>query len=174
MELKNLKHKVINIKNQITMSRRKTAKKRLIPSDPLYNSILVNMLIARILKNGKKNLAQKIAYKALNIIKDKCSSNPLYILETAVRNATPLVEVKARKIGGSTYQVPLEVRAYRGTNLALRWIIQFAKSKYGKNMSIKLASEIMDAANNTGKTIRKRDETHKMAEANKAFAYYRY
>lgn len=156
------------------MSRRNTAKKREIAPDPLYNSRLVSMLTMRILKHGKKSLAQKIIYGALDIIREKMSINPLEILEKAVRNATPLVEVKARRVGGSTYQVPIEIRAYRGTNLALRWITLFAKKRSGKNMAIKLANEILDAFNENGNTVRKREETHRMAEANKAFAHYRY
>lgn len=156
------------------MSRRNTAKKRILFPDPIYNSKLITMLTVRILKNGKKTLAQKIIYKALEIIENKTSKNPLHILETAVHNATPLVEVKARRVGGSTYQVPIEVRAYRGTNLALRWLTKFSNQRSGKNIAIRLANEIIDAANDNGNTIRKREETHKMAEANKAFAHYRY
>ena len=156
------------------MSRRNNAKKRSILPDPLYNSKLISMLTVRILKHGKKSLAQKTIYTSLDIIQNKTLIEPLEILEKAVRNATPLVEVKARRIGGSTYQVPMEIRAYRGTNLALRWLTQFAKKRSGKNMANKLANEIMDAANNNGNTIRKKEETHRMAEANKAFAHYRY
>lgn len=156
------------------MSRRNTAKKRLLLPDPLYNSRLVSMLTMRILKHGKKSLAQNIIYQSLDIIKQKTSTNPLEILEKAVRNTTPLIEVKARRVGGSTYQVPTEIRAYRGTNLALRWLTQFAKKRAGKNMAIKLANEILDAFNDNGNTIRKKEETHRMAEANKAFAHYRY
>ena len=156
------------------MSRRNTAKKREIVPDPLYNSRLVSMLTMRILKHGKKSLAQKIIYNTLDIIRERMSTNPLEILEKAVRNATPLVEVKARRVGGSTYQVPIEIRAYRGTNLALRWITLFAKKRSGKNMATKLANEILDAFNENGNTVRKREETHRMAEANKAFAHYRY
>lgn len=156
------------------MSRRNSAKKRILAPDPIYNSRLVSMFTVRILQNGKKSLAQKIIYKALDIIKDKTSSDPLNILEKAIRNATPLVEIKARRIGGSTYQVPIEVRAYRGTNLALRWLTRFSKERSGKNMAVKLANEIIDASNENGNTMRKREETHRMAEANKAFAHYRY
>nr|YP_009488697.1 30S ribosomal protein S7 [Grateloupia filicina]AWD77373.1 30S ribosomal protein S7 [Grateloupia filicina]BCB15010.1 30S ribosomal protein S7 [Grateloupia asiatica] len=156
------------------MSRRNTAKKRTIHPDAIYNSKLISMLIARILKNGKKGLAHKIIYEALDIVKDKTSTDPLQILEKAIRNTTPLVEVKARRVGGSTYQVPIEVRAYRGTNLALRWITKFASTRSGKNMATKLANEIIDASNENGNSIRKREETHRMAEANKAFAHYRY
>nr|QCI08752.1 ribosomal protein S7 [Sphondylothamnion multifidum] len=156
------------------MSRRNKSKKRIIYPDPIYNSRLINMLIVRILKHGKKSLAQKIIYEALEIISKKTSNDPLEILEKAIRNTTPLVEVKARRIGGSTYQVPIEVRAYRGTNLALRWITKFANTRSGNSMAIKLANEIIDASNENGNSIRKREETHRMAEANKAFAHYRY
>nr|YP_009774021.1 30S ribosomal protein S7 [Caulacanthus okamurae]QIZ74638.1 30S ribosomal protein S7 [Caulacanthus okamurae] len=156
------------------MSRRKIAIKRIINPDPIYNSRLISMLTARILKHGKKGLAQKIIYQALDIIQEKTSNNPLQTLEQAIRNATPLVEVKARRVGGSTYQVPIEVRAYRGTNLALKWLTKFSVERSGKSMSIKLANEIIDASNEIGNTIRKREETHRMAEANKAFAHYRY
>jgi small subunit ribosomal protein S7 len=156
------------------MSRRSKIKKKIILPDPVFNSKLVNMLTVRILKHGKKNLAQRIIYEALEIIKTRSSTDPLVILEKAIRNVTPLVEVKAKRIGGSTYQVPMEVRAYRGTNLALRWITRFSRERSGKSMAIKLANEIIDAANETGTSIRKREETHRMAEANKAFAHYRY
>lgn len=156
------------------MSRRKSSKKRPIIPDPIYNSKLISMLTARILKHGKKELAQKIIYETLDIIKNKTSNDPLETLEKATRNVTPLVEVKGRRVGGSTYQVPIEVRAYRGTNLALRWIAKFAMNRSGKNMSTKLASEIIDASNESGNSIRKKEETHRMAEANKAFAHYQY
>nr|SCW23045.1 Ribosomal protein S7 [Nemalion sp. H.1444] len=156
------------------MSRRNISKKRFVSPDPIYQSKLISMLTVRILKSGKKSIAQKIIYESLELVKERSTSDPLHILEKAIRNATPLVEVKARRVGGSTYQVPLEVRAYRGTNLALRWITRFAKERSGKNMATKLANEIMDAASDTGNAIRKREETHRMAEANKAFAHYRY
>nr|YP_010330219.1 ribosomal protein S7 [Porphyridium aerugineum]UNJ17935.1 ribosomal protein S7 [Porphyridium aerugineum] len=156
------------------MSRRSKTKKKIILPDPIFNSKLVNMLTVRILKHGKKTLAQRIIYEALGIIKERATNDPLATLEKAIRNVTPLVEVKAKRVGGSTYQVPMEVRAYRGTNLALRWITRFSRERSGKSMAIKLANEIMDAANETGSSIRKREETHRMAEANKAFAHYRY
>nr|YP_009511115.1 ribosomal protein S7 [Hydropuntia rangiferina]AXI96788.1 ribosomal protein S7 [Hydropuntia rangiferina]UAD87469.1 ribosomal protein S7 [Hydropuntia rangiferina] len=156
------------------MSRRNKSKKRSLNKDPVYNSKLINMLTIRILKSGKKGLAYKIVYQALDIINKKTSNDPLQVLEKAIRNATPIVEVKSRRIGGSTYQVPMEVRAHRGTNLALRWITKFSKSRSGKNMAFKLANEIIDASNENGSTIRKREETHRMAEANKAFSHYRY
>jgi small subunit ribosomal protein S7 len=132
------------------------------------------MLPVRILQKGKKQLAQKIIYQALDIIKERTGEEPLSVLETAVRKVTPLVEVKARRIGGSTYQVPMEVRAFRGTNLALRWITRFSKQRSGKTMAMKLANELIDSANETGNSIRKREEVHRMAEANKAFAHYRF
>ncbi|MCS6815320.1 MAG: 30S ribosomal protein S7 [Cyanobacteria bacterium] len=156
------------------MSRRTTAQKRPLPPDPVYNSCLVNMLMRRIMKNGKKSIASRIVYDAMRTIEERTGTEPLSLFEKAVRNATPLVEVKARRVGGATYQVPMEVRSDRGTALALRWIIQYARQRTGKNMASKLANELMDAANETGGAIRKREETHKMAEANKAFAHYRY
>ena len=156
------------------MSRRSKSKKSLATPDPIYNSRLVSMLTVRLLKSGKKSLAQRILYESMDIIKARTSTDPLNVLEKAIYNITPMVEVKSKRIGGSTYQVPLEVKVYRGTNLALRWLTRFAAQRSGKSMSSKLANEIMDAANVAGGAIRKRDETHKMAEANKAFAHYRY
>jgi small subunit ribosomal protein S7 len=156
------------------MSRRSIVKKRYVLSDSQYNSFLVSLLTARILKKGKKRLADSIVYETLCLVKEKASEEPIKIFETAIKNTTPLVEVKARRIGGSTYQVPLEVSRYRGTTLALRWIIKAAKDRSGRTISIKLASEIMDASNGLGNAARKREETHRMAEANKAFAHFRY
>ena len=156
------------------MSRRSKSKKRLAVPDPIYNSRLVSMLTVRILQEGKKQLAQRIIYQALDIIKEKTGEEPLSVRETAVRKVTPLVEVKAKRVGGSTYQVPMEVRAFRGTNLSLRWITKFSRERSGKSMAIKLANELMDSANDTGNSIRKREETHRMAEANKAFAHFRF
>lgn len=156
------------------MSRRTTAKKKLPIPDPLYNSRLISMLTVRLLQKGKKNLSQKIIYEAMDIIKERTGEEPLAVLENAVKKVTPLVEVKARRIGGSTYQVPLEVRAFRGTNLALRWITKFSRDRSGKSMAMKLANELMDSSNEIGNSIRKREETHRMAEANKAFAHYRF
>ena len=156
------------------MSRRNSAPKRILTPDALYNSRLVSMLAVQIIKNGKRSVAQKIIYKTLDIVKEKTTVDALNILEKAVRNTTPLVEVKARRIGGSTYQVPIEVRAYRGTNLALRWLTKFSKARSGKSMSMKLANEIIDASNENGNSIRKKEETHRMAEANKAFAKFRF
>ena len=156
------------------MSRRNISKKRFPEADPTYNSYLVSLLISRILKSGKKNLAQNIVNAAFEIIKVKTNEDPLAVFEKAIRNASPVVEVKARRIGGSTYQVPIEVSGFRATNLALRWIIQYSRQRVGRSMSIKLANEIIDTANDIGNTIKKKEETHKMAEANKAFAHFRY
>jgi len=156
------------------MSRRNISKKRLPSADPTYNSYLVNLLIHRILKSGKKNIAQNLVNGAFDIISVKTKEDPLIIFEKAIKNGSPRVEVKARRIGGSTYQVPIEVNTFRATNLSLRWIIKYARERVGRNMSIKLANEIIDTANEIGNTIKKKDETHKMAEANKAFAHFRY
>ena len=156
------------------MSRRNISKKRFPEADSIYDSYLVSLLINRILKSGKKNLAQRIVNNAFDIIKVKTNQDPLLIFEKAVKNASPIVEVKARRIGGSTYQVPNEVNGFRSTTLALRWIILYSRQRVGRSMSIKLASEIMDTANNIGNTIKKKEETHKMANANKAFAHFRY
>jgi small subunit ribosomal protein S7 len=156
------------------MSRRKNIKKREVPPDPVYNSRLVNMTIRRVMRDGKKSVASGIVYSALDIIKERTNSDALETFEKAIKNLTPLVEVKARRVGGATYQVPMEVRSGRGTTLALRWLINFSRSRGGKTMASKLANEIMDASNETGGAIKKREETHRMAEANKAFAHYRY
>ncbi|BAC09300.1 30S ribosomal protein S7 [Thermosynechococcus vestitus] len=156
------------------MSRRTRAQKRPTAPDPVYNNVLVNMLIQRVMRNGKKSLASRIVYEAMKTVQERTGEDALQIFERAVKNATPLVEVKARRVGGATYQVPMEVRPDRGISLALRWLVQFSRKRAGRSMSAKLANELMDAANETGSTIRKREETHKMAEANKAFAHYRY
>ena len=156
------------------MSRRNIAKKRFPEADSTYNSYLVSLLITRILKSGKKTLAQNIINGAFEIIKDKTKEDPLFIFEKAIKNASPVIEVKARRVGGSTYQVPVEVSDFRATNLSLRWIIQYAHQRVGRSMAIKLANEIIDTSNEIGNTIKKKEETHKMAEANKAFAHFRY
>lgn len=156
------------------MSRRNISKKRFPEPDPVYNSYLVSLLTTRILKSGKKTIARKIVYQAFDIIRKKTNEDPLSIFEKAIRNASPIVEVKARRVGGSTYQVPIEVTSFRATNLSLRWIIQFSDKRVGRSMAIKLANEIIDTANDIGNTIKKKEETHRMAEANKAFAHFRY
>lgn len=156
------------------MSRRRVVQKRPVPPDPKYNSRLVNMMVRRIMRHGKKSVAHRIVDDALATIGERTGADPLEMFEKAVRNATPLVEVKARRVGGATYQVPMEVRSERGTTLALRWLIHFSRTRSGRSMASKLANELMDAANETGSAVRKREETHRMAEANKAFAHYRW
>jgi small subunit ribosomal protein S7 len=156
------------------MSRRNISKKRFPQADAIYNSYLVSLLITRILKSGKKTIAKRIVYQAFDIIKKKTNEDPLSVFEKAIRNASPIVEVKARRVGGSTYQVPVEVSRFRATNLSLRWIIRYSDQRFGRSMAIKLANEIIDTANDIGNTIKKKEEMHRMAEANKAFAYFRY
>jgi small subunit ribosomal protein S7 len=156
------------------MSRRTKAAKRVTPPDAVYNNRLVNMLIKRLMRSGKLSLASRIVYEALETVAERTGSPAIEIFDRALRNATPLVEVKARRVGGATYQVPMEVRSDRGVALALRWLVQYSRSRPGRSMASKLANELMDAANETGGTVRKREETHRMAEANKAFAHYRY
>jgi len=156
------------------MSRRRNAKKRQVLEDPIYNSTLVSLLINRILMKGKKTVAQKIFYQAMKKIEESTKQDPLEVLRQAIVNTTPIVEVKARRIGGSTYQVPVEIKTDRGTSLALRWIVKSARNRPGREMVFKLSNEIIDAFNNTGASIRKKEETHRMAESNKAFANFRF
>ena len=156
------------------MSRRKIIRKRFPKPDPVYNNYLVSILVSRLIKDGKKTLAQNIVCDALDIIAYKTESDPIEVFEQAVKNVTPLVEVKARRFGGATYQVPMEVTSFRGTNLALRWIVKASRSRTGKTIALKLAAELMDASKNSGDAMRKKQDTHKMAEANKAFAHFRY
>jgi small subunit ribosomal protein S7 len=156
------------------MSRRTKAAKRITLPDAVHNSRLVSMLIKRLMERGKYSLSSRIVYKAMDIMSERTGNPPMEIFDRAIRNATPLVEVKARRVGGATYQVPMEVRSDRGVALALRWLVQYSRSRPGRGMASKLANELIDASNETGGTVRKREETHKMAEANKAFAHYRY
>ena len=156
------------------MSRRNISKKRFPKADPTYNSYLVSLLVTRILKSGKKTLAQKIVNGSFDIIKSKTNEDPLVIFEKAIRNASPVVEVKARRIGGSTYQVPIEVRPRRAQTLAMKWIVDCAVKRNEKTMRERVAGEILDAHNNKGNAVKKREETHKMAEANRAFSHFRW
>ncbi len=149
------------------------AKRDIIP-DPVYNSKLVTKFINKLMYDGKRGSAQEIIYGALNIIREKTGKDPLEIFETAVRNVSPVLEVKPRRVGGATYQVPVEVNAHRKNILAIRWIISFARSRGEKTMAQRLAGELTDAANAAGGAIKKKEDTHKMAEANKAFAHYRW
>ena len=156
------------------MSRRRTPKKRSVMPDPVYDSRLVELIVRQIMRKGKKSLAYKIMYESMYQIAETTQQEPLVIIEQAIRNATPLVEVKARRVGGSTYQVPLEILPERGTALAIRWVLSACRNRAGRNMASKLTNELLDASKNSGNAIRKRDEIHKMAEANKAFAKYRF
>ena len=153
------------------MSRKKNIKKRkpLMP-DPIYNSNLATMIINKILMKGKKNVAQKIFYESMQNIKEITKQEPIEILKKAITNATPIIEIKSRRIGGATYQVPVEVKPERGNSLALRFIIKSARKRPGKDMINKLTNEITDAYNNIGNSVKKKEEIHKMAEANKAFS----
>ncbi len=156
------------------MSRRKQPTKRETPPDARYQSVMVSKFVNRIMKAGKKSTAERVVYGALDAIEKQESKAPVTVLEQAVRNATPQLEVKSRRIGGATYQVPVEVRPERSLSLALRWLVQSAKARPGKSMAEKLAGELSDAAKGQGATIKKRDDTHRMAEANRAFAHYRW
>ena len=147
---------------------------RLVDPDPIYNSVIIAKLVNKVLRRGKKSVAERIVYAALKIIGDRAKKPPQEVFDKAMNNVRPLMEVKPRRVGGATYQVPMEVRQERGTAMALRWLVNFSRSRNGRSMSQKLAGELMDAANEAGSAVRKREETHKMAEANKAFAHYRY
>lgn len=149
------------------------AKRDVLP-DPLYNSKLVTRLINNIMYDGKKGVAQKIVYDAFDIVKEKTGNDPLESFEKALENIMPVLEVKARRVGGSTYQVPMEVRPERRETLGLRWLTTYARARSERTMRERLAGEIMDAVNGNGNACKKREDTHKMAEANKAFAHYRY
>lgn len=156
------------------MSRRGNIAKRDVLADPLYNSKLVTRLINNIMYDGKKGVAQKIVYDAFDIVKEKTGNDPLESFEKALENIMPVLEVKARRVGGSTYQVPMEVRPERRETLGLRWLTTYARARSERTMRERLAGEIMDAVNGNGNACKKREDTHKMAEANKAFAHYRY
>ena len=157
------------------MSGRRAAERRPIEPDPRYNSLLVTKFTNGIMERGKKSLAQRIFYDAMDLVDGRVKDEePLVVFEEAMEKVRPRVEVKSRRVGGATYQVPMEVRQTRRNALAIRWIISFARSRSGKSMSEKLAAELVDAYNNRGAAVKKRDDTHRMAEANKAFAHYRW
>ncbi len=156
------------------MPRRRVVAKRKIVSDPLYNSTLVTKCVNVMMGGGKKSTAEQILYAALDVLKEKTGEDPIRVFNKAVENVKPVLEVKSRRVGGSTYQVPVDVRPDRRIALALRWIIGYSRSRSGRTMSEKLAAELLEAYNNTGGAIKKREDTHKMAEANKAFAHYRW
>ena len=156
------------------MSRRNAAEKRPVLPDPQFNSRLATMIVARLMKHGKKSTAQRILSDAFSLINERTGSDPLELFETAVRNATPLVEVRARRVGGATYQVPIEVKPGRAHTLALRWLVGYSRARRETTMTDRLMNEILDASNGLGASVKKREDTHKMAEANKAFAHYRW
>jgi small subunit ribosomal protein S7 len=156
------------------MPRRREVPERIITPDPKYGSKLVAKFIKSIMRDGKKSTAERILYKSLDIVDSKVDDPPLKIFEQAVDNVRPLIEVKSRRVGGSTYQVPTEIRPSRRTALAIRWMIDFAKKRSEKGFAQKLAGELLDAANKRGASVKKKEDTHKMAEANKAFAHFRW
>jgi len=156
------------------MPRRREVPVRPITPDPKYGSKLVAKFIKSIMRDGKKSTAEKILYDSFDIIREKTGNEPLKVFEQAVENVKPVIEVKSRRVGGSTYQVPTDIRSSRRTALAIRWMIDYSRKRSEKGLSQKLASELLDAANNRGSSVKKREDTHKMAEANKAFAHFRW
>lgn len=154
------------------MGRRKKKEDRGLGPDPKYNNILITRFINRLMKQGKKSVAQKVLYGALDIVKEKLNKNPIEIFDKAIKNVSPLLEVRSRRIGGAHYQIPFEVHGDRKQALAIRWIIMAARARKGKPMKEKLAQELIDAQNNTGAAIKKKNDTHRMAEANRAFARF--
>ena len=156
------------------MPRRGNVPKREILPDPIYGSIMVTRLVNSIMIDGKKGVAQQVVYGAFDIVKEKTGKNPLEVFTEALNNIMPSLEVKARRVGGATYQVPMEVREERRQTLGLRWLVSYARKRGEKTMRERLAGELMDANNSTGSAVKKREDTHKMAEANKAFAHYRW
>ena len=156
------------------MSRKKSAPIREVLADPVFNSVLVTKLINTIMLDGKKSIAQDILYSAFNIVKEKSNKDRVEVFQTALDNITPQLEVRTRRIGGTNYQVPTEVSKRRQQTLSLRWLVQYARLRNEKTMDVRLANEIIDASNKTGGSIKKREDTHKMAEANRAFAHFRW
>ena len=153
--------------------RAKVVKRELLP-DPRYQSVLVTRIVNKIMQRGKKGTAERILYGALEIAHDRTGREPLDVLEQAIRNATPVIEVKPKRVGGATYQVPVTIEGDRRLSLAIRWLLGSARARTGRSMAEKLAAEMLDAANNTGATVKRREDTHRMADANKAFAHYRF
>lgn len=154
------------------MPRRGKIVKRIPPPDPRYNSIAVQQFINKVMQRGKKSVAERIVYQAIDLASERAKRAPLEVFEQALRNASPTIEVKPKRVGGATYQVPVEVKSDRRATLAMRWILNAARSRSGKPMHERLAAELMDAYNNTGSTIKRKEDVHKMAEANRAFAHY--
>jgi small subunit ribosomal protein S7 len=156
------------------MPRKGPATKREIKPDPIYQNPLVTQLINKVLLNGKKGVAERAVYKALEVISERTANDPVITLKKAVDNARPLLETKSRRVGGASYQVPIEVRPHRGTTLALRWLVNYSRQRREHSMAERLVGEIMDAANGQGSSVKRREDMHKMADANKAFAHYRW
>ena len=156
------------------MPRRSGVPKRDVLPDPVYNSKVITKLVNQVMLDGKRGIAQKIVYGAFDTIESKLSMNPMEVFAKAMDNVMPLLEVKARRVGGSTYQVPLEIRGDRRQTLAIRWLVNYARARSEKTMDAQLAAEIMDAYNNTGASVKKKEDMHRMAEANKAFAHYKW
>lgn len=156
------------------MPRRGTIKKRKVKPDYFYNSTLLSIFVNSLMKKGKKSVAQGIIYETMELVKQKTKEDPLKMFEKAIENTRPLLETKSRRVGGATYQVPVEVTLERSTSLAIRWLLKYAGDRAGKSMVDKLAAEIVDAVNNRGGTVKKREDIHKMAEANRAFAHYKW
>ena len=156
------------------MPRRAAPPKRSIPADPVYGSVLVQQLINKIMLDGKKSTAEKIVYDALSFIEERTSTNPVTVLNNALDNIRPRIEVKSRRVGGATYQVPVEVNPRRANTLALRWMVGYARARREKTMGRRLAGEVLDAKDNVGTSVKRREDTHRMAEANRAFAHYRW
>jgi len=156
------------------MPRRGYIPKRETPPDTKYNNVVVSEFINRVMRAGKKSVAATVVYDAFDLIASRSKKDPVEVFDNAIKNVTPVLEVKPRRVGGATYQVPVEVPPERRLSLAMRWILQAARTRPGKSMAEKLATELMDAANNTGAAVKRRDETHRMAEANRAFAHYRW
>ena len=156
------------------MPRKGPPARRYLQSDPIYKSVLVTQLVNKILQRGKRSVAEKIVYEALSSIQEKTGSDPIDTLKRAIDNVRPQLEVRSRRVGGATYQVPVEVRPRRATTLAIRWMVGFARDRRERTMAERLANELLDASNGIGATVKRREDTHKMAEANKAFAHYRW
>jgi len=154
--------------------RRRKAEKRDVQPDPVFEDKLITRFVNNLMRDGKKNTARKILYQAFEIIEEKTGEQGIEVFRNALQNASPVVEVRSRRVGGATYQVPVEVRSERGTALGMRWLIKGARSRNDKSMSLRLSRELIDASNNEGGAVRKKDETHRMAEANKAFAHFRF
>jgi small subunit ribosomal protein S7 len=156
------------------MARRNRPERHPIAPDPRYNSVLVQILINKLMKSGKKSTSERVVYKAFDRIQTQTNRDPLDVFNQAVRNATPVLEVKPRRVGGATYQVPVEIRPERRITLSMRWILNSARARGGRSLSDRLASELMDAANQAGQAIKRKEDTHRMAEANRAYVHYRW